>query len=150
MTDDDVRMLLERAVARLTREDATLLALDVSEPAIAHHLSKYIELEVPQSFSVDVEYNKHGTERKVLLLPPRISPTHPAQSTLVRPDVVVHSRGNDASNLLVVEVKKPGKDLRRDRQKLEAFRQQYGYRNAAHVVVGLFKGTLTSEIRWVV
>ncbi len=125
-----------------------MLELGVGEPTISQHIAGYIREAIPKSLSVDVEYNRHGTGAKILQLPPKDGSNQLIEST-VRPDVVVHKRGDDEQNILVIELKKPGRDLSRDRVKLEAFRKQYQYQNAAHVIVGK-RGSMTiGEVRWV-
>lgn len=139
--------LVENSVARLLREEAELLTLKVGEQTLAQHLAAYIRAGVPKELAVDVEYNRHGHGKKELL----ITPNGGSESvpTVVRPDIVVHSRGNDHSNILAIEVKKPGTDLSHDRRKLEALKQQYGYKLAAHVVVGSQGENLVGAVEWV-
>jgi hypothetical protein len=45
-------------------------------------------------------------------------------ATTVVPDIIVHLRGTDDHNLLVLEVKKPGGDLAYDERKLRALREE--------------------------
>lgn len=53
------------------------------------------------------------------------------------PDIVVHKRGSDDWNLLVLELKKPGGSLEYDAEKLRAFRRELKYQHAGHMVIGL-------------
>lgn len=146
-----VTAIVEAAVKRLVEENIALLELGVNEQAVAHHLARYMQDSLSSSpLSVDVEYNKHGNEKKVLLLPLKGAAHADPIPTIVRPDIVVHTRGTDAMNVLVLEVKKPGEDLAHDRAKLQALREQYGYLYAAHVVVGYVNGQVVREILWVV
>lgn len=145
----DVKAIVERATQRLVDEQRALLELVVGEPTIAQHIAGYIREQVPRELSVDVEYNKHLTEKKVLLLPPKGSPNAKPVPTVVRPDIVVHQRGTDRQNIVALEVKKPGVDLAHDRAKLEALKQQYGYLLAGHIIVGLRGAQPINEVRWI-
>jgi hypothetical protein len=55
----------------------------------------------------------------------------------VFPDIVVHQRGPDGPNLLVVEAKKAtsGMDSAFDCAKLKGYKEELGYRFAAFVVL---------------
>ena len=48
---------------------------------------------------------------------------------MVYPDIIVHQRGKDERNLLVIEAKKDNnkEDLKKDRCKLQEFTNQHGY-----------------------
>lgn len=144
-----IKSALESAVGEVIDKEAALFKVNAGEQAIAHHLANYLRKTLQSKLAVDVEYNKHGFERKVLLLPPKDDPAGIPKSTLVRPDIIVHRRGDDEENLLVIEVKKPGEDLDRDRQKLHAFKEQLGYRYAAHVILGCANGAVVGALHWV-
>ena len=72
--------------------------------------------------------------------PKRIEVDPEGDDELVYPDVVVHHRGNDDSNLLVMELKKSTnpESRDRDRAKLKGCVERFGYRFA--VLVGLRVG----------
>jgi hypothetical protein len=133
-----VTEVVAQAVNRLLARDAALFERDVNEQAIAHHLATYIREGLSDAFHVDVEYNRHLNEKKVVLIGERWA--------VVRPDIVVHERGTDRSNVLAIEVKKFGSDIAHDREKLVALMQQYGYQHAAHVLVGLREGKPVAQV----
>lgn len=141
--------LVERAVARLVVEQAELITLGVNEQTLSQHIANYMGASTPAGLRVDVEYNRHGLEKKVLMLAPGHAPGSQLVPTVVRPDIVVHVRGTDEQNVAAFEVKKPGVDLSRDRAKLEALISQYGYVCAAHIIVGVDKGKLIGEVIWI-
>jgi hypothetical protein len=146
---DVIRSALESAIGEVIAKEAALLQINAGEQAIAHHLANYLRQALQSQLNVDVEYNKHRTGRKVLLLPTKGDPSGIQQQTIVRPDIIVHRRGDDEANLLVIEVKKPSQDLERDRQKLYAFKDQLGYQYAAHVILGRLDEKPVGEIRWI-
>ena len=65
------------------------------------------------------------------------------------PDIIVHKRGSDTDNLLVLERKKPEERLEYDKTKLMAFRRELGYSHTAHVILGRPDGILVKDVRWV-
>ena len=149
MTRDEAADLLNAAIDDLITHERSLLDLDVTERALSHHLARYMSTRVREPLSVDCEYNRHFDDPKRLDLPPRQALDREVRATTVFPDVIVHERNSQDSNLLVVELKKPGEDLEYDELKLRAFRRVFGYRHTAHVILGLVEGHLVREIVWV-
>lgn len=142
MEESYFKAFVEDAVAQLVQEQRDLLDLEVNEPTLSHHLIVLLQAIVPEGLSADPEYSKRGRNQKLLRF-------HDGHQQRVRPDIVIHRRGTDDHNLLVLELKKVGKDLTHDRAKLEAFRAQYGYRYTAHVIVGLVNRESYGEVIWV-
>lgn len=142
---EGIKRSVEDAVARLVREQPELLDLDVNELTISQQLARVLEPIVTEGLAVDVEYNRHGRDKKIV----RLRDGTQTNSRVVRPDIVIHRRGTDAHNLLVLEVKKVGTSLVHDRSKLEALKNQYGYRCAAHIVVGIVAGQAHGEVLWI-
>lgn len=83
---------LIRGLDALYEHDPGMLVRRTNERAVTGRLALYLQGEFPDC-KVDVEYNRHIDEPKR------------AGSSLIVPDVVVHSRGNDDQNILAVEVK---------------------------------------------
>jgi hypothetical protein len=133
----------------LVAEQPDLLDLDVTERALSHYLALYIASRVPAGYDVDVEYNRHGGDPKRLNLPPRQAIDRKLRATTVFPDIIVHKRNTDAENLLALEMKKPGEDMKYDKLKLLAFRNELGYRHTAHVVIGRSGGRVIRKVIWV-
>lgn len=98
-----------------------------SERAIAHRLAVHLEAALTGSplrglgyISIDCEYNRHLGMGKVHTIPEKlIEIVEKAKRTVrplsddesfyvfsVAPDIIMHERGNDDHNLLVVELKK--------------------------------------------
>jgi len=131
-----------------------------SERAIAHRLAVYLEYKLREDgiiqdshpVVVDCEYNRHLQSQKVHQIPAElVSIVKDAKRTAtpdsdddgfyvfsIAPDIVVHERGSDRNNLLVVEVKKStNREIPQyDRLKLECFTDKtsgYGYKLGAAV-----------------
>ncbi len=120
MTNRDIKKNLLNALVKLFSKDIFLIENDISERAISHKLSTYLDLEF-EEFDVDCEYNGYveaGNNRKYILMLrekaeelDRIRDSDGDDEMLYRavyPDIVVHQRGSNSegSNLLIVEVKK--------------------------------------------
>ena len=122
--------VIQAAEALLTH-DAYLLTTDLNERSITHKFAEHLQREFPE-WDVDCEYNRDHDDPKRLELPSRhdIS-SDDLNGKTVFPDIIVHRRGTD-ENIVVIEVKKstnPESD-EWDMRKLEAFRNQLGYRVA--------------------
>lgn len=114
-----------------------------------HRLALYIEDFVERHLVVDCEYNRHleNQERGRLFDDEgRIGRTG---EVTVMPDIILHRRNTDESNLIALEVKKPGMDNEHDFSELRAFRDQLAYRHVAHLVLGLGKDDeVENELDW--
>lgn len=106
MEAQQLKKIIQATCRGVEKNDKELLERDVSEWAITHRLALYLtrNLSLDQRFSkyfVDCEYNK--------MLEPNghnYVAKHGDSSKLIRPDIIVHDRGNNNKNLLVIELKK--------------------------------------------
>ena len=92
----DVQARLVRAQRLVTENDLELLRDDCHECSVAHQVACYLRAEFPD-WHVDCEFNLEGQNR---------DPKKNSRGTRVRPDIIVHRRGPDGLNLVVLEVKK--------------------------------------------
>src|SRR6266566_8315360 len=102
----ELRTVQERVTAALeglVHNDPYLLEHDLSERCLAARLALYLQGVFP-SHSVDVEFNRAGGPPKRLHLPDECA-NHRDENgqALVIPDVIVHRRGAEGPNLLVIE-----------------------------------------------
>ena len=140
MTTQEARRCLEGAVAAVKDRDGHLLVVDVSERCIAARLAMYMRDSLRDDYDVDVEYNRHGRDKKQLH--DLIDRHHCCRDRdddggrTVLPDVIVHKRNVDGANLLIVEMKKlvDRRGLDTDRRRIKAFRAELGYKCGALVV----------------
>jgi hypothetical protein len=119
-----IRTRLEAALHRLLQEDRYLLENDLSERCIASRLAMYLQESLPE-YNVDVEYNRDAAEPKRLDIPEGCANRQDEHGRgLVVPDVVVHRRGRDGPNILVLEVKKTSnpESFGCDRERIRALR----------------------------
>jgi hypothetical protein len=112
--------------------------INVSERCIAARLAMYLR-EYFADYDVDVEYNRHGEDKKKLY---ELVYHHDClrdrddEGQTVLPDVIVHRRGVDDFNLLIIEMKKSEnqRGIERDRRRIQAFRKELCYTFGALVV----------------
>jgi hypothetical protein len=93
-------------------------------------------------YKVDCEYNRHGDETKRLQYPFRRVILQPddLDAKTVYPDIIIHQRGHDNDNLVVIEVKtnRSHENTSKDEEKLKAFtRPEYNYRIGLSLVFDL-------------
>jgi len=108
ITKEEIENKIQTSIGILFKKDAFLLLHAAHERSVTHKLAEYLQKEFPD-YHVDCEYNKHSKEVKKLLrkcsekeLEKR---TCGKSSDRIYPDIVVHIRGNDGKNLLVIEAK---------------------------------------------
>jgi len=120
------------ALKALYREDVLLLDVNASERSISHKLAEHLQNQF-RHLNVDCEYNRHGSAIKRLgSHDDRAAVIDPSGGSPVLPDIVVHSRGDDRRNLLIIEIKKSNsRELReKDLKKLKNFTSSpYHYRH---------------------
>lgn len=128
---NEVQTRVAAALAGFTDADRYLLENDLSERCIAARFALHLQPLFPD-YSVDVEYNREGRTPKYLALSDECAnPDYRNEDgdSLVVPDLIVHSRGADGPNLLVLEFKKTtnrcGFDC--DRERVIAFKNVLGY-----------------------
>lgn len=127
-TRSDIECRVRRAIERLWEHDRHLLTTDVNERSITHHLANHLQQEF-QNWNVDVEYNRDDRDIKRLSIPIELSgeaaennvSRKDTNAVTVYPDIIVHRRGTNDNNLLVVEVKKRGGGNELDQKKLIEF-----------------------------
>lgn len=139
-----------RAVQYFIDNDPELLDLSAHEQAISHRIGVYLEqVFASKKLNVDCEYNKHlGDPKRIDLhdLNPESYKScgcdpckkitsqniHEILEKDFRPDIVLHLRGNDRRNLIVIEVKK-SRECPFDEAKLKSLTKprdiggEYGY-----------------------
>ena len=114
----DLHMNVYFALCRFFHEDRDLLHLGVHEQSITHKLAEHLQSQFAD-LKVDCEYNRHEIDPKELC------------GAKIIPDIVVHKRGCNCSNALVIEVKKSNADTEKnDKDKLRGMTNPasgYGY-----------------------
>lgn len=126
---EEILCRFQSAIEHLLMRDEYLLQHDVSERAITHKLGTYLQVLFP-GWDVDCEYNRNGHDPKTVDLP-RPDDRAVLESTSTFPDIIVHQRGSNERNLLIVEAKKIGCTVAAqefDRLKIEAYARDLAYK----------------------
>lgn len=126
LTERALKTRVRAALAMLFARDSKLLEYAAGERAVVAKLASYLA-PLFGNCDVNVEYNRHGLDPKDLDLP---SGCRGGGRRRVFSDIVVHRRGTDKTNLLVIEIKKETNREPRecDRAKITAMKTQLGYR----------------------
>ena len=128
-TKDELERIVKISLKKLRSLDKKLLEIKVNERTITHKLAVYLQQNFPE-FNVDCEYNRIEDIVKKIELPKDRINWDDTEAKIVFPDIIIHKRGIQEDNLLVIEVKKSSNinsgDL--DRMKLHTFLQEpYNY-----------------------
>lgn len=143
MTDEEIRQLkhlLNSAVAAAYAEPGLPLENDgrlkgATEQSfvfrVGIHLHELLKPTKYAGLNLDSEYRKHGDDQKLR-----------PNGSKMRPDILIHSRGNDENNIMAVEfagwwkIRKKPREVEGDRIKLKELtdtKYTYGYRLGALV-----------------
>jgi len=156
MKHEEVREKLFIALNQLSINDLWLLHNNLNERTIAHKLAEYIQQNFPE-YHVDCEYNRDVEQnsglKKVNILKERYEAIKnvvvdgASIDVSVFPDIIIHRRGTNKFNLLVIELKKSKNTNQEARdfdiEKLHSFTDQ-SERNTLKYNYGVF---LTLETR---
>lgn len=123
MSVDRVKKAVKDALWLIRANDAFLFEADAHERTIAARFALYLLPYFPEH-QIDPEYNRHGLNPKVVDLPANCGGRR-----RVIPDIVVHQRGRDDENLLIIQIKKETNPEPRecDRAVIAAMKDQLGY-----------------------
>jgi len=143
-TKDELEGIVKSSLKKLRRLDKKLLEINVNERTITHKLAEYLQQNFLE-FNVDCEYNRFEHNEiddlvKKLDLPRNNVSWDDTEAKTVFPDIIVHNRGSQEKNLLVIEVKKfPCKISENvDRNKLIAFtKDPYNYKYGLFLKINL-------------
>ena len=154
---DEIKEKVRKSLYLLWDNDKCLLSIDASERSITHRLSTYIEREF-REYNVDCEYNREGNDTKryreiVDQLNRAEINADDTEAKPAFPDIIIHKRGNNEDNLLVIEVKKYcGNHTEvdeKDKSKLEAFTAQNQFRYKYGIALQIpVNGKSTARLWW--
>jgi hypothetical protein len=153
MNREQIEELLEEAKHRFLRDEVYLLAADVNERSLTHKFAEHLQTILGRGWSVDCEYNRYGTDTKTIEdvkeIVGREAPTDETRAKTVYPDIIVHRRGVEGPNLLVIEAKKDASRKERDDdwRKLERIKAEYRYDFAAFINIVTSESRVVSEVR---
>lgn len=145
---EETKDKVQKALKKLRESDAFLIQANTNERTISHKLAEYRQVEF-LPLNVDCEYNRHGGEIKRLDVPRDNINWDDTEARTVFPDIVIHERGNDKNNLLVIEIKKSSNNSGNqfDINKLIAFtREPYNYLFGLFIVISMHSEN--DELHW--
>ncbi|TXI80374.1 MAG: hypothetical protein E6Q39_02635 [Crocinitomicaceae bacterium] len=129
MDRNQLDRIISLCLKELYDQDGQILAQDIGERAICGRLAMLMGPKFPV-YSVDIEYNRKGPglEPKDIEMPDE---NGELTTNRVFPDIIVHERGHNLRNFLVVEVKKSTNAVgdEHDLAKLQALCGQLRYQN---------------------
>lgn len=132
----DVHWLLRIALEEFIRKHSHLFVVDANERSMTHKLAEHVQKYFP-TYDVDCEYNRQGDVPKQLRIESTPTLMDDTNARTVFPDIIVHGRGNNDNNLLVIEAKKSSNrdGTGFDSKKLDAFQgDPYLYKHGALVL----------------
>ncbi|MDH8676945.1 hypothetical protein QE109_02235 [Fusibacter bizertensis] len=101
-----IKRRVEIAIEMLRVNDNYLLKNDVNERSITHKLAMYLDQTFGKEYDVDCEYNRNIDDSRNRKMIDIIISEVESTTQSVYPDIIVHKRGRNDANLLVIEVKK--------------------------------------------
>jgi hypothetical protein len=115
MNKAEVKQKVENAIKELIKRDRFLINNYLHEITIAHKLAEYLEPEF-KDWDIDIEYNKkiklatvESNSKEVLNTSVNGQQANNKSHRAIRPDIIVHHRGDGPdNNLLAIELKKVG------------------------------------------
>jgi len=117
MDISEIKRRIEYCIDSIYINDSDLFSRNNYEVTISTKLAQYLFVEF-RNYDVDCEYNKHFDGRKFV----------EELNAEVRPDIIIHKRGNDKDNLVYVEIKKEQNTTSRnyDYTKIQALTRRRG------------------------
>lgn len=152
---DSLEKKLIEALGTLVAKDEHLLTNQATEWNLAQRISVYLETLFP-GWDVDTEYGLDGKETKKLPLGRGREEVYSAPKVkTVRPDIIVHERGNapGKENLLAVEIKRDSAsagEIALDAEKLQGYLSKYHYHFALFLTIpsGKVKDHWRFNVEW--
>lgn len=146
-----------KAINLFYKHDTFLIVKNINERTITHKLAEYLQREFAEHH-VDCEYNRKKSDtidedyiKKTLNLTIADIKTNDNKAKTVFPDIVIHKRGTNKNNLLVIEVKKASNKNKEntnfDIAKIKGYRQQLEYKFGLFLVIG-YKKEIKYEMKW--
>jgi hypothetical protein len=160
MNKEETLTALDLALDEFLLNDWHLLLHNISERSITHKIAEYLAPKF-HDFKVDCEYNGDIdmpfpyrkqlfiTEEEMIEIARQ--KIREDETYSVYPDIIVHSRGLNTNNHLIIEVKKENgnhRDKEFDILKLRRFTDQYSYRLGIYIELRTGPESIISNMRY--
>jgi hypothetical protein len=128
---------IEQALVALVKHDLDLLQSHVNERTLSQRLAFHLQEQFPSS-QVDCEYNPDGMHAERANLQPESVGSDDLRGKSVYPDIIVHTRGGQGPNLLVMEITKGATEAERESalRKLIKIKEAYQFEGALFINFG--------------
>jgi len=134
MSLKEIKDIFEKAKILFLKDDAVLLTSTVNERSLTHKFAEKLQSILGNRWSVDCEYNRYGGDVKTVDVIKAILNEYQVKiedvnAGTVYPDIIIHKRGFDGPNLVVIEAKKDATPRKRglDLEKLKKIKEEYEY-----------------------
>ena len=138
MEEKELKEKIRESIKLLFLNDCFLVENDCNERSVTHKLAEYLQQRINyEDYCVDCEYNKMKGDdlkpyiAKRLNLPINKIDNDDTEAKTVYPDIVIHRRGNNEKNLLIIEVKKNTnhnqEDINFDIKKIKNYIKELNY-----------------------
>ena len=141
--EETLHKMVNAALDDLYQYDSYLITHNLHEQSITFRFALYLHRRLSESqfseYNLDLEYNKNGNDLKIVR----------SKQNGARPDLILHKRGNNENNILIIEFKKYHYRRNDDSQKIKDFmddRDQFRFRYGAFIVLGQYRDTV--KIYW--
>lgn len=142
-TNKELKFIVEEALNMLYEYDYHLIENKLHEQCMVFRFGLYfhklIQKTIYADFDLDLEYNKNINNSKYT--------KH--NSNGIRPDLILHERGNNENNILILEFKKTERSRKKDINKLEdltSITQGYKYSLGGSILLTITRKDV--EVDW--
>ena len=129
MDSSEVKTKVEEAVKQFIIDHGYLIQHNVNERSMTHHLANSIEALFP-GYDVECEYNRMLNANGGKPIPKKVGGGN------IIPDIIIHKRGTNEKNLLVIEVKKADENTDDDIQKIKDCKSTLEYKYGLSLILG--------------
>lgn len=146
---EEVTKYLQSACDRFLDSEGYLLENNVNERSLTHKFAEHLQNIFGDEWNVDCEYNRFGADTKaideVIQIVGEKTTTYETKTKTIYPDIIVHKRGPNGPNLVVLEAKKDATPTERkeDIEKLIRIKELYSYKYAVFVNFELNRSEVT-------
>ncbi|OGZ27293.1 MAG: hypothetical protein A3F95_00020 [Candidatus Nealsonbacteria bacterium RIFCSPLOWO2_12_FULL_39_31] len=140
MNKKHIENILKQAKRCFLENDHYLFTVEANERSLTHKFAEYLQNIFGYEWSVDCEYNRFGQDGKKIVeiieqMVGKDTITSETKTRTVYPDIIVHKRGLEGPNLIVIEAKKDAtvKEKSGDVKKLKIIKEKYNYKFAIFV-----------------
>ncbi|ELP1878800.1 hypothetical protein QU233_004325 [Vibrio vulnificus] len=149
----EVSQYVIASLRQFIARDRYLLEVNANERSLTHRRGMYLQAQF-EHYDVDCEFNRDGHDPKELYIGTEETDVYDDNAMTVYPDIIVHRRGSNDDNLLVIEFKKSSSRVSnsKDMTKLHAYKRDLHYRYALFVELGTdikASDPEITEVRWV-